>query len=46
MILDLGRRNLCRPLRGLRFLGDAIPGLRSLRSLTRGYMLSPATPAR
>ena len=43
--MNLGSRieeSFCRPLRGLQiFWEDVIPGLRSLRSLTRGYYLSP-----
>ena len=35
------RAGFSRPLRGLMFILGLIPGLRSLRSLTRGYHLSP-----
>jgi hypothetical protein len=42
VLVQLAGSSICRPLKRARnFLGDLIPGLRSLRSLTRGYHLSP-----
>jgi hypothetical protein len=35
------KRNISRAKARAGIKGDAIPGLRSLRSLTRGYTLSP-----
>jgi hypothetical protein len=41
MDLQIRKATVCRPLRGLGTVEDLIPGLRSLRSLTPGYNLSP-----